>query len=335
MPRRAANVPLVGMNDATLKAQSHCVYSTHFHLVLVTRNGRKLLSPRVVKRLETLARERVEAWKGELLDLQAAPDHVRLHVELPPTVAVAEFANALKTGTSRRLRSEFASLRAHKQLWSQSYCVVSGESPPPGAIADYLARQGVSPGVEEPTGQREPAALSTDALQGLSESASDFVRQHDREAKLAITAALEAVASQYEGAGPEERARRAPKRAGRRPQGERLTVAQAAQRAGVSRPTIYNWINDGSLIAWKADGRGLEIPTEQIDEEGRLVPGIRAVVAAIGEPREAWHFLATPRSLGGKRVRPIDALKSGAVEAVADAASRLGTPAPVPAAAEG
>jgi len=57
---------------------------------------------------EVQAKERCAAWGGRLIEANGEPDHVHLLIELPPTAALAEFVNALKTGTSRRLRTIFA-----------------------------------------------------------------------------------------------------------------------------------------------------------------------------------------------------------------------------------
>jgi putative transposase len=71
---------------------------------------------------------------------------VHLLLELPPTVALADFVNALKTGTSRRLRSDFAAhldtLYAKPVLWSRSYCVLSCGGAPLAVIQQYIQQQG-------------------------------------------------------------------------------------------------------------------------------------------------------------------------------------------------
>ncbi|MFU8816976.1 MAG: IS200/IS605 family transposase [Pseudomonadales bacterium] len=181
-----------------MKAQSHCVYSTHYHLVMATAERRKVLTRRVLERFETLARERTEAWGGELLEIRADTDYVHLHIELPPKVAVAEFTNALKTGTSRRLRSEFARLQSQKQLWSQSYCVIGGEQTPVEAIDQYLESQGHADSSRGRPLSPGRAPMPPGELDGLSEAASAFLGSHPEEARLAIAAGLEAAASQFE-----------------------------------------------------------------------------------------------------------------------------------------
>src|SRR5690606_41426579 len=126
------------MNNPTLKLQSHCVYDTRYHLVLTTSGRRKLLTPKIIPRLEELARERAEAWEGELLRLQAGADYVHLTLTLPPKVSIATFAGALKTGSSRRLRNEFPALARRKELWSDRYLVLSDGNSAAATIAGYL-----------------------------------------------------------------------------------------------------------------------------------------------------------------------------------------------------
>jgi putative transposase len=53
-------------------------------------------------------------------------DHVHLLIGLPPTAALADFVNVLKTGTGRRLRNEYSDHlgRFYNKpvLWGRSYC---------------------------------------------------------------------------------------------------------------------------------------------------------------------------------------------------------------------
>lgn len=54
----------------------------------------------MLTRFGVLAAERCDAWSGRMLEYNGAPDHVPLLITLPPTTALSEFVNALKTGTS-------------------------------------------------------------------------------------------------------------------------------------------------------------------------------------------------------------------------------------------
>ena len=76
---------------------------------------------------EVQAQERCAAWGGRLIEANGEPDHVHLLIELPQTAALAEFVNALKTGTSRRLRPPASRRRP-----------VVGSLPIVSAIEDHL-----------------------------------------------------------------------------------------------------------------------------------------------------------------------------------------------------
>ena len=128
-----------------LNTSHHCVFSLRYHLVIVTKYRRRCLTAPMLADFETQARERCEAWGGHLIEANGEADHVHLLLELPPTVALADFENALKTGTSRRLRSTFAahlaSFYAKPVLWSRSYCVLSCGDAPLAVIQQYIQQQ--------------------------------------------------------------------------------------------------------------------------------------------------------------------------------------------------
>ena len=94
---------------------------------------------------EGQAKERCEAWGGRLLEFNGEADHIHLLLELPPTVVLADFVNALKTGTSRRLRNEFkehlASVYKKPVLWSRSYCILTCGGAPLEIIQQYIQQQ--------------------------------------------------------------------------------------------------------------------------------------------------------------------------------------------------
>lgn len=133
------------MNDPALNTLHHCVYGLNYHLVLVTKYRKRCLTAPMLESFESQARERCEAWGGRLIEMKGEADHVHLLIELPPSIALADFVNALKTGTSRRLRNEF---REHLDryyskptLWSRSYCILSCGGAPLEIIQQYIQQQ--------------------------------------------------------------------------------------------------------------------------------------------------------------------------------------------------
>ena len=128
-----------------LNALYHCVYSLTYHLVIVTKYRKKCLTPPMLESFEAQARERCEAWGGKVLELNGEADHVHLLLELPPSIALAGFVNALKTGTSRRLRNDFtqhlARFYTKPVLWSRSYCILSSGGAPLEVLKRYIQDQ--------------------------------------------------------------------------------------------------------------------------------------------------------------------------------------------------
>ena len=161
----------------------------------------------------------------------------------------------------------------------------------------------------------------------LSRGARDFVRHRPREARLAVAAALEAAAAQCEA---EERKASAEVPDALRPfvvqraDGDILGVSEAAARLRVSRTTVYDWVDRGTLLAWKATKRGLRIPAAQILGPGQVVPGLAGVVDAIGEPQLAWAFLTQEWPFENRVVTPLELLTAGGVDEVMDATPGFG-----------
>lgn len=133
------------MTKITLNTLNHCVYELNYHLVIVTKYRKRCLTALMLESFEQQAKERCEAWGGRLIEVNGEADHVHLLVELPPSIALAEFVNALKTGTSRRLRREFsehlANVYKKPVLWSRSYCILSCGGAPLEIIKQYIQQQ--------------------------------------------------------------------------------------------------------------------------------------------------------------------------------------------------
>lgn len=80
-----------------------------------------------------------------MLECNGEPDHVHLRVRLPPTTALSDVVNALKTGTSRRLRAEVPDevnrWDSKPALWSRSYCLMSVGGAPLEVRKRYIKGQ--------------------------------------------------------------------------------------------------------------------------------------------------------------------------------------------------
>ena len=181
-----------------------------------------------------------------------------------------------------------------------------------------------------PTGAaKETMGFLADEFPALSNSARMFVRDHPREARLAVAAALEAVAAQREtedaDAGAQVPAGLRPFLVRRGASEDILGVSEAAKRLEVSRTTVYDWVNRKTLVAWRSTKRGLSIPAAQILGAGKVVAGLADVVETIGDPELAWAFLSQEWPFDDTAAAPLTLLKAGRLDDVLGAAAGFGT----------
>ena len=154
------------------------------------------------------------------------------------------------------------------------------------------------------------------------------MRHHPREARLAVTVALETAAAQCEaeerGVGSEVPERLRPFIVPQRGGEDILGVSEAAARLKVSRTTVYEWVEKKTLVAWKATKRGLSIPAEQILGPGQVVPGLADIVDIVGDPQLAWTFLTQEWPFEDSVATPLELLNTGRAKEVLDAAPGFG-----------
>jgi len=167
----------------------------------------------------------------------------------------------------------------------------------------------------------------------LSRAAAQFVEKHPNEVTGIVANALEAAALEAAAVEtglvvakdrvlPEALRRLVVSRDADSGEGRVLSISEAAELLEVTRVTVYSWIESKRLLAWRATRRGVLIPAEQIMGAREVVPGIREVLAVIGEPEAAWDFLNEESAFVDPEssVRPIEALREGRVDAVIAAA---------------
>ena len=127
-----------------LHSNANAVFRLVYHLVLVTKYRRRVLTGQVVDRADAILRSLAVAWGGEVIECSGEADHLHALVDLPPKVRPSDFVNNAKTVLSRRLRSEFPALVAAYRkpvLWSPSYCILSAGGAPIETIRKYIEGQ--------------------------------------------------------------------------------------------------------------------------------------------------------------------------------------------------
>jgi putative transposase len=128
-----------------LHTNGNAVFRLVYHLVLVTKYRRKVLTGAMIERAAAILTRLAPAWRGELLECSGEADHLHALLDVPPAVRPSDLVNNLKTVTSRRLRAEFPALRAAYRgkavLWSPSYCILSAGGAPIEVLKRYIETQ--------------------------------------------------------------------------------------------------------------------------------------------------------------------------------------------------
>lgn len=106
--------------------------------------------------------------------------------------------------------------------------------------------------------------------------------------------------------------------------GDVLDLAQAVARLEETPESIEKWIEEKRLLAWR-DVTGLRIPAEQIIGPHHIVSGIERVLEMMPSAQSAWDFLRLESPFfPGDPQRPLDALKTGQIDAVMGAICAYG-----------
>jgi len=134
------------MAKQQLQALHHCVFSLHFHLVLVTKDRRKAMTKEMLERLGVIFQETLEKWGSELIEFNGEADHVHLLFRTTPTVQLSKLVNNLKTVSSRLIRKEFSERLSRiywkPVFWHRSYCLISTGGATIETLRKYIEEQG-------------------------------------------------------------------------------------------------------------------------------------------------------------------------------------------------
>ena len=133
------------MKSQELKILNHCVFNIQYHLVLVTKYRRKVITKVMLSRLEEIFTRLLNQWDCELIEFNGEPDHVHLLIATNPNAQTSKLVNNLKTVTSRLIRKEFAEQVSRfywkPVFWSRTYCILSVGGAPLSVLKQYIENQ--------------------------------------------------------------------------------------------------------------------------------------------------------------------------------------------------
>lgn len=131
------------------KSHFHAVYKLTYHLVLVTKYRRKVITKEMLTRLQTIFSEQCESWSVELVEFNGETDHVHLLIDAHPAMDLSKFINSIKTVSSRLIRKEFKNhvdqFYWKPYFWTRAYCLLTTGGAPIEIIKAYIQNQDSPP----------------------------------------------------------------------------------------------------------------------------------------------------------------------------------------------
>ena len=128
-----------------LKSLSHGVYNLNYHLVIVTKYRRKVITKAMLTDLKEIFSNVCAAWRCELVEFSGEADHVHLLISAHPNLKLSDLVNNLKTASSRRIRRMY---KSHVRqfywkpvFWHRSYCMISADGAPLSILKQYIEQQ--------------------------------------------------------------------------------------------------------------------------------------------------------------------------------------------------
>jgi putative transposase len=134
------------MAKQALNSLHHCVFKLQYHLVLVTKYRRKVITPPMMERLKEIFSDILEKWECCLIEFNGEADHVHLLLETHPKIDLSKLVNNLKTVSSRLIRRDFTrdirKVYWKPVFWHRSYCILTSGGEPISVLRQYIENQG-------------------------------------------------------------------------------------------------------------------------------------------------------------------------------------------------
>lgn len=98
---------------------NHSVFSLNYHLILVIKYRRKVISEKIKQRLIEIFEYICGNYNISAIEINSDLDHLHILFKAHPNSELSKFINAYKSATSRLIKKEFPEIK--EQLWADSF----------------------------------------------------------------------------------------------------------------------------------------------------------------------------------------------------------------------
>ena len=124
----------------------HSCFLLQYHLVLVTKYRNPVIDDEIKAWLLNYTQNYFEVQGCVITEMNTQPDHIHILFEATPQICLANFVNANKAASSRKIRTQFSEQVGKyywkPYFWSLSYFVASVSDRSAEAVKKYIQNQG-------------------------------------------------------------------------------------------------------------------------------------------------------------------------------------------------
>lgn len=128
-----------------LDSNNHSVFLMHYHLVLVVKYRRRVITGPISDRAREIFERIAPGYGITLEEWNHDGDHVHVLFRAQPKSELSKFVNAYKSASSRLLKKEFPEIRSKlwkEYFWSRSFCLLTTGGAPIEVVRRYIESQG-------------------------------------------------------------------------------------------------------------------------------------------------------------------------------------------------
>ena len=129
-----------------MDTNNHSVFLLNYHLVLVIKYRRKVVTDDISNRLKEIFEYISPKYKISLLEWNHDYDHIHLLFKAHPNTEISKFINAYKSASSRLIKNEFIEIKKQRwkeHFWNRSYCLLTRGGVTIDVVRKYIENQKV------------------------------------------------------------------------------------------------------------------------------------------------------------------------------------------------
>ena len=124
---------------------NHSVFLLNYHLILVIKYRRKVISKEIKNRLIEIFEYICGNYNISAIEINSDLDYLHILFKAHPNSELSKFINAYKSATSRLIKKEFPEIKAqllNDSFWSKSFFLATTGGVTLDTIKQYVETQG-------------------------------------------------------------------------------------------------------------------------------------------------------------------------------------------------